>query len=137
MRKSAYVSVCVLIAASFLAGQVFAADGCNACKPKKEGFGTKLAWGVVNIMMAPVELIKGVTCAPDERGVAYDLPVGLGHGLKNMTKRLGTGVYEVAPFTPCPKAYDPVGKECTTCDQQNPFPSGRTGQIAQAAMEKK
>jgi hypothetical protein len=137
MRKSAYISVCMLIAASFLAGQVFAADDCKACKPKKDGFGTKLAWGVVNLIMAPVELIKGVACAPDERGAAYDLPVGLGHGFKNMTKRLGAGVYEVTPFTPCTKGYDPVGRECTSCDQRNPFPPDRTGQIAQAAMEKK
>lgn len=139
MRKLVYFSVCVFLAVLFLAGSVFAADNCNACKPKKEGFGTKLAWGVVNLMMAPVELIKGMTCAPDERGMAYDLPVGLGHGFKNMTKRLGAGMYEIAPFTACPKEYDPIGRECTSCDQQDPWAKDkdRTGQIAQAAMEKK
>jgi hypothetical protein len=138
MRKLAYISVCTALVALFFSGIVFAADNCNACKPKKDGFGTKLAWGVVNLMMAPVELIKGMTCAPEERGMAYDLPVGLGHGFSNMAKRLGAGMYEVAPFTgACPKGYDPVGRECTSCDQQDPWAKNRTGQIAQAAMEKK
>jgi hypothetical protein len=143
MRKSMYFSVSLFLVAVLLAVSVFAADNCNncnSCKPKKEGFGTKLAWGVVNLMMAPVELIKGMTCAPEDRGMAYDLPVGLGHGFSNMTKRLGAGMYEVAPFTgSCPKGYDPVGRECTSCDQQNPWTKDkdRAGEIKAAAMEKK
>lgn len=88
-----------------------AACPCRA-KEMKDNAATKLAWGIVNILMAPVELVKAVTTAPDERGMAYDLPVGFGKGCYNMGKRLGAGVYETATFpVPAPKGYQPLLKE--------------------------
>ena len=84
---------------------------CQA-KAKKDNAATKLAWGVVNILMAPVELVKGITTEPYDKGPAYDLPVGIGKGFYNMGKRLGAGTYEAATFpVPAPKGYAPVLKE--------------------------
>ena len=84
---------------------------CHA-KAKKDNAATKLAWGVVNLLMAPVELVKGITTEPYDKGPAYDLPVGIGKGFYNMGKRLGAGTYDAATFpVPVPKGYAPILKE--------------------------
>jgi putative exosortase-associated protein (TIGR04073 family) len=105
MRKIIFsVSLVISIALVF-------AVPCHA-KEMKDNAGTKLARGIINIMMAPVEFVKGMTTEPYDKGAAYDLPVGIGKGFSNMSKRFGAGVYDVVTFPiPVPKGYAPVLKE--------------------------
>jgi putative exosortase-associated protein (TIGR04073 family) len=107
MRKIPFLLAAFILIASALSFPCRAED----CKCKKSNLFTKLGWGIVNVLYAPAELVKGFTCEPYNKGMAYDLPVGIGKGFCNMTKRFGAGAYEVSTSpVPAPKS-GPVLKE--------------------------
>jgi hypothetical protein len=82
------------------------------CKRKSNNLFTKLAWGVVDVIYAPAELLKVATCEPYDRGLAHDIPNNIGKGFCHMGRRVCASAYNTATSPiPVPSGYKPILKE--------------------------
>ncbi len=69
----------------------------------------KLGRGIANVATSPLELIKGMGDAKEEKGIFAAMTWGVVQGTVNIVKRATVGVYEVATFpVPLPKDYAPI-----------------------------
>jgi hypothetical protein len=121
------IFLAVIPVAADEAAKAAAEDTTKECKCKKkcDNLLTKLAWGLVDVIYAPAELIKVATCEPYDRGLAHDIPSNIGKGITGMTRRISAGAYNASTApVPIPPGYKPIVKEEKVCCGMDNYEGG-------------
>lgn len=115
------LAVCALLAIlliSALNNPVYAYDALD-----------KLARGVINLLVSPLEFLQGIGDAYSEHDIAVAFPAGLFWGTVNTVKRAAVGAFEIATFPlPIPAGYVPIIEEPAFLGRKKAMEEEKSGQ---------